>query len=122
MRLCLDEHYSFEIAEQLRTKGNDACSVKERPDLLGLNDAELWGRLVGEQRGLVTENVADFVVLGRRAAEMGQRHYGLIFSSDRSMPRSRHTIGLFVERLEVILQEHDADDAFVDRFHWLHSE
>lgn len=119
MKLCLDEHYSPEIADALRGRGHDVCSVKERPELTGLSDQELLARLVGEQRALLTENVADFMPLVQQAAAAGEVHYGLVFSSSRSLPRSRETIGLFVERLNELLQAHPGERDSVDRTFWL---
>ena len=119
MKLCLDEHYSSAIAVELRERAHDVCSVKERPDLLCLNDVELFGRLVAERRALLTENVGDFAPLAQQAAQMGGNHPGLIFSLDRSMPRSKNTIGLFVERLEVVLRAFPGEDSFADQVEWL---
>ena len=119
MKACLDEHYSPEIAQALRTRSYDVCSVKERPDLRGATDPEVWARMISERRALVTENVADFMALVNQTLSMGDSHYGLILSSPRSMPRSRNTIGLFVERLETLMRSHSGDDEFVDNVYWL---
>jgi len=60
VRLCLDEHYSDEIAVQLRAAGHDVDRVKERPELISLSDAELLATMTVERRALLTENVGDF--------------------------------------------------------------
>ncbi len=119
MRLLLDEHYSTRIAEELRSRGHDVVSAKERDDLRGLSDRELWGSAVGEVRALLTENVQDFMPLVREGAARGDRHQGVVFTSPRSMPRSVRTIGLYVERLDALLREHPADDALADQVRWL---
>jgi Domain of unknown function (DUF5615) len=59
----LDEHYSPEIARQLRTRGQDVMAVAERPDLVGLGDDELLARMAQEQRAIMTNNVKDFMPL-----------------------------------------------------------
>ncbi|MDQ2984364.1 MAG: DUF5615 family PIN-like protein [Actinomycetota bacterium] len=119
MRLLLDEHYSPKIAEDLRSRGHDVVSAKEREDLRGVADRELWERFVAEERALLTENVADFMPLVREAAAAGDPHFGIVFTSPRSMPRSVATIGVYVERLDSFLRDHAADDAFRDQVRWL---
>jgi hypothetical protein len=119
VRLCLDEHYSPKIAERLREQGHDVVSVKERGELVALADRALLLRLTEERRALVTENAADFMPLVRELAAAGDEHFGVVFSSPRSMPRSRQTIGLFVDRLAEVLRKHPADDALRNRVFWI---
>lgn len=119
MKLALDEMYSPEIAGALRGEGHDAECVKERPELQGLPDEELLAIMTAERRALLTENVADFVPIARRLAASGESHYGLVFSSHASMPRSKGTIGLFVNVLGVLLQRFPAEDALLDRQEWI---
>jgi hypothetical protein len=119
VRLCLDEHYSADIANGLRALAHDACAVKERAELIALDDPDLLAILVPEGRALVTENVADFAPLTRDLLASGGHHFGLIYTSSRSMPRSRQTIGLFVQRLDEVMKDHPGDDDFRDVTHWL---
>ncbi len=119
MRLCLDGHYSPTIAQKLREAGHDVEAVKERPELVELSDAHLLALMTSERRALLTENVGDFAPLARQMVARGEDHYGLIFSSPHSMPRSRNTIGEFVRRLDEILRRHPGDDDFVNRVEWL---
>lgn len=95
--------YSLEIARQLRHLGHDVISVKERPELLGARDEALITLMVSEDRVIVTDDAAHFIPLvGQRAAD-GYEHGGVILTSDRSLPRSRATIGRFVEILDALL-------------------
>jgi hypothetical protein len=119
VRLLLDEHYSPTIAETLRGQGHDVVSVNERSDLRGVGDRELWRRAAAEGRALVTENAGDFMPLVREAAASGGRHFGVVFTSPRSMPRAAATIGLYVERLDRLLHDRAADDALADQVYWL---
>lgn len=119
MRLLLDEQYSPEIAEQLRHRGHDVTAVKEDPELVGLDDELLLRKAREDRRALLTNNVRDFAPLARQGAASGEDHTGLIFTSDESMPRSRNTIGLYVERLSAVLHANPGDDAFRDRVEWL---
>jgi predicted nuclease of predicted toxin-antitoxin system len=104
VKLLLDEHYSPQIAEQLRQRGHDVQSVKEREELRGLTDRALWERAVAEGRALVTENVADFMPLVREAFAAGEPFTGLVFTSPRSLPRSQRTIGVYVDALDRLLR------------------
>ena len=119
MRLLLDEQYSREIAEQLRERGHDVTAVKEHPELEGIDDEPLLRQARDDRRALLTNNVRDFAPLARQWAAGGEDHAGLIFTSDESMPRSRNTIGLYVERLSELLHANPDDDAFRNRVEWL---
>ena len=119
MRLCLDEHYSVRIAEELRRRDRDVVAVKERPDLVGLADAELWALMQAERRTLLTENAADFMAFVRQDVAVGDDHWGIVFSSPRSMPRGAGTIGLFVDRLDELMQLHRGEADFRNPVQWL---
>jgi hypothetical protein len=119
VKLLLDEHYSPTIAEELRKAGHDVVSVLERDDLRGLQDRELWGHASVDRRALMTENVADFAPLVHEAAAQGDRHWGVVFTSPRSMPRGVGTIGLYVDVLDAFLREHPGGEALLDQVAWL---
>lgn len=119
MKLVLDEHYATQIAEQLRVRGHDVVSMKERPDLEGLRDEQLFRIASTEQRAILTENWGDFDRLMRRAADERTTHYSVLFSSRRQLPRSRETIGLYVRVLDDFLARHPAIDAILDGSRWI---
>ena len=110
MKLLLDEHYSPEIARQLRTRDHDVVAVAERADVVGLSDDELLRRMAHEQRAIMTNNIKDFMPLAIRAAVAADDHYGLVLTSDRSMPRRGDTIGRFVDALDGFLRRHEGED------------
>lgn len=110
MRLLLDEQYSAEIAAQLRSHGYDVASVQDL-GLVGVSDTALLEAAAAEQRALVTNNVRDFAPLAVRWAAEGHDHYGLIFTSDHSLPRSRKTIGRFVDALRRLSDAEPAPEA-----------
>jgi hypothetical protein len=118
VRLALDHHYSDQIAIQLRRRHYDVVAAIER-GWQQEDDESLLSLCAAEERALLTNNVADFTVIARRWALEGRPHAGLIFTSDASMPRSRQTIGVYVTALQALLRANTADDAFVDRMHWL---
>lgn len=119
MKLLLDEHYSPIIAEKLRDRGHDVISVNERPDLIGRDDHHVCVTMMGEQRAILTENWADFNDQIRLAAQTGSTHFGVLFTSPRSMPRGRETIGLYVRVLDDFLKRHEPLDALADNYAWL---
>ena len=119
MRLLLDEHLSPEIARQLRARRHDVQAVAERPDLVSLPDHELFARMAAERRAILTNNVPDYVALFNAALRQGEEHYGLLLVDDRSMPRARNTIGLFVRVLDELLQAHPAEDTLRSQLRWL---
>lgn len=117
MRLALDHHYSPAIAGELRKRGHDAVAAIER-EWHYLSDEESLAACAAERRALVTNNVADFMVIIRACAVEGQSHAGVIFTSDRTMPRTRATIGRYVAALSELHEEH-SDGDFADRVHWI---
>jgi predicted nuclease of predicted toxin-antitoxin system len=119
VRLLLDEHYSPEIARQLRGRGHDVVAVAERTDLVGLGDDELLRRMAPERRAIVTNNVKDFMPLATRTALAAGEHYGLLFTSDRSMPRRIDAIGRLVEALDGFLERHQGEDSYRNQVQWL---
>lgn len=119
MKLLLDEHYSPEIARQLRSRAHDVVAVAERADLVGLSDEYLLRLMVQERRAIMTNNVKDFVPLTIRAALDGDDHYGLLLTSDKSMPRSIDAIGRVVDALDEFLRCHRPEDGCRNQVRWL---
>jgi hypothetical protein len=122
VKLLLDEHYSPQIAIELRERGHDVASANERPELRGLRDRDLWKLASAEDRALVTENVVHFMPFVREAAAEGTRHLGVVFTSPRALPRGPRTIGLYVKCLEDFLRDRPADDALANQVWWLRSD
>jgi predicted nuclease of predicted toxin-antitoxin system len=119
LRLLLDEQYSPEIAARLRRDGYDVTAVNDDPGLEGMDDEPLLRRATADGRALLTNNVRDFAPLAKTWAAGEEEHLGLIFTSDESLPRSRNTIGTYVERLRELLDRSTADEAFRGRVEWL---
>lgn len=116
MKLALDAHYSPKIAALLRDRGHDVVALIERgwhadPDDLVLEHCRR------EKRALLTNNIADLILVARAWAAEGRSHAGIICTSDATHPRNRRTIGRYVEALGKLLHEHRA--GFADRILWL---
>lgn len=118
MRLALDNHYSPAIARELRDRGHEAVAAIETGWELLKDEAVLLACRDG-RRTLMTNDVRDFTVIAGDWAAKGQTHFGLIFTSDSSMPRGRGAIGRLVSALDGLLRTNPSDEAFVDRVHWL---
>ena len=118
MKLALDHHYSTAIATRLGERGFDVVAAIEQ-GWETEDDEALLVLCDKGRRALLTNNVADFTVIARGLALEGRRHSGLIFTSDAGMPRSRQTIGRYVEILEELLRANPRDDPFTDRVQWL---
>ncbi len=88
-RLLLDEHYSEEIAAQLRGRGHDVVAAVSDPDLRGASDPEVfrWSAHVG--RRIVTENVKDSRPLLLRGTAAGEPTAPLLLVPPRRFPRGR---------------------------------
>lgn len=113
MRLLLDEQIPASLARALRERGYDVVSVQERPDLRGLEDPALFAAAQVDQRALVTDNVRHFRPEADLALAAGYEHYGLIYLTNKGMPR--HRIGVFireaVQLLDALFQEHPSAEA-----------
>jgi hypothetical protein len=118
VRLLLDHHYATAIAEQLRSQGHDLQTALER-GWQAEDDEPLLALCSAEERALLTNNVADFAVIARRWAATGRQHAGLVFTSDRSLPRSQKTIGRFISCLSDLLIQNPADAALAGQVGWL---
>lgn len=118
MKLVLDHHYSRLIAQQLRARGHDVVTAGEQ-GWEAEDDEPLLDLCASDGRALLTNNVADFAVIARQCQSQGRSHHGLIFTSDQSLPRSRDTIGRYVELLAVLMADNPGDDSVVDRVEWL---
>jgi hypothetical protein len=119
LKLLLDEHYCPLIADRLRALGHDVHAVADRPDLRGASDRRLLEIGSHERRTIVTGNVRDFARLAQEAASRGDAHHGILFTSDRSLPRSKAGIGAIVAVLDGLLAANPADDALVGRVRWV---
>ena len=118
MKLLLDEHYTDEIAEQLRAAGHDAQTVSER-GLKGLDDEALLTLCQSEGRALMTNNVRDFVPLARSWAAAGRDHGGILLTSDARLPRHKRTIGRYTAILTALMDVNQADRAIANQTRWL---
>jgi len=122
LKLLLDEQFPPDIARRLRERGHDAIAVGKRPDLISAEDETLLALSTAEQRALLTNNVRDFVPIATRWVGDGRTHYGLLLVSDRTLRRSRNTIGTYVRAIDRLLRAHLAEDALRDQIRWLEAD
>ena len=67
----------------------------------------------------MTNNVRDFAQLAGAWAAEGRVHNGLAFTSDRSLPRARNTIGMFVNALKALLDAEPSAGGLQNQVRWL---
>lgn len=115
--LVLDEHYWDEIASQLRELSHDVVAVTERRELRAMTDDELFAWAVKEGRWIVTENVPDFARIMQRAWQDGTPPIGVVYTSNRTFPRSKNTSGVLIRALDTLLNAGMPPDPL--REHWL---
>ena len=102
LKLLLDEHFSPEIARQLRQLGHDVIAVSERPELRGRPDRVHFASLPDQQRAIVTRDLGDFRPLLAEALRRGTPTYGIVCVSHR-FPLTRSDIGRLVGALAALL-------------------
>jgi predicted nuclease of predicted toxin-antitoxin system len=119
VKLLLDEMYSPEIAENLRDLGYDVISAHERDDLAATDDQEIFRLMQHEERVIVTNNHRDFAPLANAALQARESFSGLVFTSDRSLPRTKQTIPVMVELLDELLKQHRNTEALPTAIAWL---
>ena len=86
--LLLDEMFTDDIAQQLRSQGCDVLSVVADPALVGLPDDQILAHATAEGRALVTANIKDFIPLDTRYRAADQSHAGLILVSTKTFPQN----------------------------------
>ncbi len=101
--LLLDEMFTDDIVQQLRTKGYDVISVVADPALVGLPDDQILAYATAEGRALVTANVKDFIPLDTRYRAADQSHTGLILVSTKTFPQNRGFPSAVATALAVLL-------------------
>lgn len=118
MKLVLDELHSELLAEQLRARGHDAVGVREA-GLEGAGDEHVLAWAREQRRVLLTDNHRDFMRIAAEWARAGRTHHGVLLTAHRSLPRSRSTIGRFIDALEPLLKANPDDDALMDQVRWI---
>lgn len=96
--------FPWAIAEQLRLRGHDVVSVKQREDLVEQSDSLIFSVAQVEGRAILTENIEHFMELAVGAISEGRSHAGLIYTTDRTFFRGNpRTVGNLVRALETLL-------------------
>ncbi len=88
MKLLLDEMHAPGIADSLTEESFDVVAVAAQPGLRGMRDEDLLTYATDHERVLVTENVADFMLLTDRWVGTGNEHTGLIFTNPKRFNRA----------------------------------
>jgi Domain of unknown function (DUF5615) len=118
LRLLLDEMCGPTIAELLRERGHDVESVSERADLRSAPDG-VFDAAQEERRVIVTNNVRDFMPLVQYTLQRNLTCHGIVFTSDRSLPRSKKNIGAYTDLLHALLTRYLDDERLPTVIAWL---
>lgn len=92
--------FSPAIADALRRREHDVIAIAERLDLRTMTDDEVFAWATTDNRWILTENVKDFRPILLRAMQTEGTITGLLFTSNRSFPRSRQNPGPLIEALD----------------------
>jgi predicted nuclease of predicted toxin-antitoxin system len=109
LRLLLDEHFDYAVAEQLRSRGIDALAVTERPELKQASDRALLRIATDERRVIVTNNVRDFVTLVEAFGLARETQFGVLLTHNRTFPRTDDGMGSLVRSLAAFVADKDED-------------
>lgn len=85
MRFLVDEMFGPDVAERLRAAGHDALHVRQL-GLAGADDSDVLARAVDEDRVVITENAADFVVLLDQRVAAGTALVPVVIVLKRNLP------------------------------------
>jgi predicted nuclease of predicted toxin-antitoxin system len=117
VKLVLDEHLSPTIAEELRRRGHDVVAATE----VGMRqqpDAALLAWAVGERRGVLTANYADFRALHETYLSRGEHHFGIVLVS-RRFSLAEAAFGRLIDAVERLLKENPGETALESAEIWL---
>lgn len=102
--------YATDIAVGCRARGVDVVSVHERPELEGEHDdAVVLRAATREQRVLISNDAGHLVPIVDEFGLAGEDHFGVLLTSDRSVPRSSEGIGNLIRSI-VAFASGRADD------------
>ena len=118
MKLLLDEMLDATIAEQLCRRGYDVVATQGNAELEGKQDPELLRAAFELDRAIVTDNVADFARLHRQFLAAGEEYSGIMLVPPARFPRSKRTIGIWVEALAGFLERHEGA-SLMNTYTWL---
>lgn len=90
-KLHLNEHISWHLASQLRKLGFDVTSTTELKMEAEDDDAQL-AFAASQQRAIVSMNHKHFGPLHEQYAREGKQHWGIILSTEESIPVVRHRL------------------------------
>ena len=99
IHLLLDEMFAPIVAEALRERGYHVVALAERPEMRAMSDEEVFVWAAGRRCWLLTENVKDFQPIKLRALQANAASPGLLFTSSRTVPRSRRHVGPLIDAL-----------------------
>lgn len=108
MKLLLDEMYPPGLAEALRIRGVEACTVADL-GLAGRSDSDVLAGAVAGGYVLLTENVADFARIATEHLITGGHHQGVLIALSSRFSRRPSGINRIAAAVRAIAHEHLED-------------
>ena len=106
------------LARRLRERAHDVVSAEER-GLLATPDTVIFEAMRVEGRAILTNNVVDYMPIVNGAMANGLAHSGVVFTSDRSLPRNKSWLGAYIEALDALMCCNPDDNALLNQVRWL---
>jgi predicted nuclease of predicted toxin-antitoxin system len=105
VKLLLDEHHSPRAAAELSKSGFDVLAASTDQRFRSASDEDVFVLATMEQRAIVTENIADFVVLAARWTVEGRAHSGIILTHPARFNRAtKNYPGSLIKALTAFLE------------------
>lgn len=119
MKLLIDEMYDPDMAEALRALGCDVVHASERAELKSAGDEVVFSIAQTERRVIFTNNVRDFMPIVNRALQGDADFHGIVFSNDKSLPRTKSNTQTIATLLAELLNRYAEDVTLPAGVHWL---
>jgi predicted nuclease of predicted toxin-antitoxin system len=108
LKLLLDEMYPLALARALHAVGIDAITIIEL-GMAGTADPDVFAYSVAKNRPLLTENVADFVMIAADHSTTGARHPGLLIALSNRFSRRASGRAAIVKAIQAYQAEELTD-------------
>lgn len=102
MRIFLDHHYPNALIKALRDSGIDAVNALE-VGMQSSTDEEILEYCRQEHLTVLTNNHGDFAQIARYWSISNRNYWGIIYTSDRSLPRTVANASEFTHRIKVLI-------------------
>lgn len=118
MKIFLDHHYPNVLAKALRDSGIDAVTAFE-VGMQSSSDEEILEYCRRELRTVLTNNHGDFAQIARNWSIANRNHFGIIYTSDNSLPRTVANADQIARRIKLLIATIPPGTDLQDQQRWL---